>query len=348
MNLIELSSTIHVEMSSLGFNIGALRLENPLIMAPMAGITNLPFRILVREKGAALVVTEMVSAAGLGRRGNKTWDLMASSPREQPLAVQIFGHEPAWLARAAALAEEEGAAVVDINMGCPARKVIRSGNGCALLKDFPLIARIVSEVRQAVKIPLTVKTRSGWSSEEGRVEGLLPILADLGVDAVVVHPRFGVQGFSGQADWDVISRAVEIFPGPVIGNGDVTRPQHVLTMLKSTGCAGVMIGRAALGNPWIFSQSLDLLQGRAAVDPDLAERSELTRRHALLLREYIGPKRASQRLRSILMWYTKGLADSSTFRRSINQEGDFERLIEKIESYFDMLSTMEFPWTVME
>ena len=335
-------------MSSLGLNIGALRLENPLIMAPMAGITDLPFRLLVREKGAAMVVTEMVSAAGLGRRGNKTWDLLKSCPEERPLAVQIFGHEPSWLARAAAMAEEDGADVIDINMGCPARKVVRSGNGCALLKNFPLIRSIVKEVRQAVKIPLTIKTRSAWNSEEGRVEDLLPILADLGVDAVVVHPRLGVQGFSGKADWDVISRAVEIFPGPVIGNGDVVRPQHVLTMLKSTGCAGVMIGRGALGNPWIFSQALDLLNGRTPVEPDLAERAEIARRHALLLRESIGDKRASQRLRSILMWYTKGLADSSSFRRSINQENDFERLIEKIEGYFVNLSTLEAPWMVWE
>ena len=310
-------------------------------MAPLAGITNLPFRLVAKEHGAALTVTEMVSAAGLCHGAVKTRNLMASSPEEQPLAVQIFGKDPERMARAAEVAVEAGADIIDINMGCPARKVIRHGSGAALLKDFQLAERILRAVRRVLKAPLTVKTRAGWCPGEGEIQDLVPILINEGVDAVTLHPRWAVQGFGGSADWDLLPRLVELFPGPVIGNGDITRPQHVLTRLKSSGCAGIMIGRGALGNPWLFQQTLSLLQGGPLVMPDVETRRRVTEQHAVMLMEHVGLPTATFMLRSVLMWYTKGLPGSSQFRRSINQIKEFEPLMERVDEYFTFLAEAE-------
>ena len=286
-----------------------------------------------------MVVTEMVSAIGLTQGAAKTMKLLRSSPGERPLSVQIFGRDPDWMARGAAAAEEMGADIIDINMGCPARKVIRHGSGAALLKDFRLIESILKRVRRVVRGPLTVKTRAGWRPGEGGVLDLAPILADCGVDAVTLHGRFGIQGFGGRADWEIIARLVECFPGPVIGNGDVTRPEDVPAMLASTGCAGVMIGRAALGNPWIFRQALALLDGRPAAPPDLDARLLAAGSHARMLAELVGYDSAVYKLRSVLMWYTKGLDGSSAFRRTINQIRDFDLLMRMLEEYFRSLAS---------
>lgn len=320
-------------MTNHGFRIGSISLNNPLIMAPMAGITNTPFRRMVKEQGAALTVTEMVSAAGLFLRGARTWKLLETFPGERPFSVQIFGNRPEWMARAAVLAAEAGADIIDLNMGCPARKVVNHGGGAALLKDFKTIANILTEIRLVYKGPLTVKTRAGWRPGEGEVLDLVPILIEAKVDAVTLHPRFAVQRFSGQADWKVIARLVEKFPGPVIGNGDITHPRQVLTMMKTTGCAGVMIGRAAMGNPWFFSQALNLLTGRPITSPDLPTRRLVALRHARLLGELVGAHQAAYMLRSVLMWYTKGWPDSTSFRQSINQERNFDRVLELLDSY---------------
>ncbi len=328
-------------MTDTGFNIGALRLDNPLILAPMAGITNLPFRLLAKEQGAALVFTEMVSAAGMGQRGPKTMKLMASDPVERPLAVQLFGANPSWLVRGAAIAQEAGADVIDLNMGCPARKVVRHGAGAALLKDFKLIEEIVTAVRREVTVPLTVKTRCGWRPGEGEIMELAPILAGCGVDAVTLHPRYAVQSFSGEADWSFVARLAEVFPKPVIGSGDVTRPQHVLTRLKETGCAGIMIGRGAMGDPWIFSRALAMLDGRPAPEPALEERYRTALTHALTLRDFYGLPKALYMLRGVMMWYTKGLPNSTAFRQSINQVKDFDVLVAKLEEYFAWLADFQ-------
>ncbi|MEW6264114.1 MAG: tRNA dihydrouridine synthase DusB [Thermodesulfobacteriota bacterium] len=324
-------------MKDLGFNIGAVRLNNPLILAPLAGITDPPFRQIVKEHGAALTVTEMISAAGLGLKGVKTLALLERGPEEKPFCVQLFGTRPDWLARAAVMAEELGADIIDLNLGCPARKVVRHGGGAALLRDFKLIEDILTAVRRAVKVPLTVKTRAGWKPGEGEVLDLAPILAQGGVDAVTLHPRYAVQRFSGRADWDLVARLVERFPGPVIGNGDVTRPEQVLTHLRAAGCAGLMIGRGALGNPWLFSQSLTLLAGGTVETPTLAQRLAVAQDHALRLGRQVGPKKAVLRLRSILAWYTKGLPEAASFRQFINHETDFQRMIEGLTDYFHWL-----------
>ncbi|MBW2091935.1 MAG: tRNA-dihydrouridine synthase family protein, partial [Deltaproteobacteria bacterium] len=196
-------------MSIRGFTLGNLRLDNPLVLAPLSGVTNLPFRLLAKRHGAALVVTEMISGAGLCQGSVKTVRLMDSEPEERPLVVQLFGARPGWLARAAELVQEAGADVIDINMGCPVRKVVRHGAGAALLKDFNLIKDILTQVRRVVTIPLTVKTRIGWKPGVGEIDDLAPILADCGVDGVTLHGRWAIQKYSGKADWSKIARLVE-------------------------------------------------------------------------------------------------------------------------------------------
>ena len=330
-------------MTGLNVNIGAVRLANPLVLAPLAGVTNLPFRLIAKEHGVGLTVTEMVSAVGLTHRGAKTMKLMDTSPMERPLSVQLFGRDPDSMAEGAIIAQEAGADIIDVNMGCPARKVVRHGSGAALLMDFELIAAILKRMRAVVRVPLTVKTRAGWKPGEGEILDLVPILVDCGVDAVTLHPRFGLQRFGGRADWDLISRLVERFPGPVIGNGDIVRPEEAVERLQNSGCTAVMIGRGALGNPWIFSRTLELLKGGTTVEPGFEERLRTGLGHARLLRDYVGPQRATYMLRSILMWYTKGLPDSAAFRRSINQIKDYELLEEMIESYFASLCSADWP-----
>ena len=244
--------------------IGNLLLKNYLIMAPMAGITNPPFRLIAKRLGAGLVVTEMVSAVGLSRGHEKTFRYLESTPEEKPLSVQIFGADPYDMAMAAEIAVEKGADLVDINMGCPARKVVKNGAGGALLRNPAAVRDMVAAVRKVCTVPLTVKIRSGWSHLEANFLEIAGIIEDCGADAVAVHPRFVKQGFSGQADWGIIREVKKNLGIPIIGNGDVFKPALALKMREETGCDGVMIGRGAMGNPWIFRQILDLEQGLEA------------------------------------------------------------------------------------
>ncbi|EFK09529.1 putative tRNA-dihydrouridine synthase B [delta proteobacterium NaphS2] len=321
--------------------IGALSLKNRLIMAPMAGITNPPFRQIVRELGAGLTVTEMVSAVGLSRGHQKTFHYLESVAREKPVAVQIFGADPVIMAAAAEKAVSKGADLVDINMGCPARKVIKNGSGGALLRSPSAIERMVTAVRKACTIPLTVKIRAGWSPEEANFLEITDILEDCGVDAVTVHPRFVKQGFSGRADWRIIREIKKRLTIPVIGNGDVSRPEMALEMRKETGCDGVMIGRGALGNPWIFRQILDLEKGIGAQPPDLFERKRIIRLHFSLLSRMMGEYVAAKMMRAQLLWYTKGLPHSSRFRGAFTGIKDINSMMTALNHYFDTLMESE-------
>ena len=268
--------------------IGNLSLKNRLIMAPMAGITNPPFRLIAKRLGAGLVVTEMVSAVGLSRGHEKTFRYLDGSSEEKPLSVQIFGADPQIMAMAAETAVEKGADLVDINMGCPARKVVKNGSGGALLQNPALVRDMVTAVRKACTVPLTVKIRSGLSSDKANFMEIAGIIEDCGADAVTVHPRFVKQGFSGHADWRIIREVKQNLTIPVIGNGDVFKPELALQMREETGCDGIMIGRAAMGNPWIFRQILDLEKGRAVRPPDLSERRAVIATHFELLSNIIG------------------------------------------------------------
>jgi tRNA-dihydrouridine synthase B len=317
--------------------IGTLTLSNWLIMAPMAGYTNLAFRLMVRRLGAGLVTTEMVSAAGLARDQQRTIAYIRSHPEEKPLSVQIFGSRPDVMAKAARTAVEAGADLVDINAGCPVRKVVKTGAGASLLRDPKTLAEIVCAVRLAVSVPLTVKIRAGWSPQEPSACEAARIIEDCGADGITVHGRFATDGFSGPADWGWIGRVKACCKIPVIGNGDVMDPSSALRLKAETGCDGVMIGRAAIGNPWIFRQVLCAEKGLPVEPPRLSERRSYILEHFRLLSDCMGEHRAALNMRGVLLSYTKGLPHSSAFRGLITRIRDTESLVRTMDHYFSSL-----------
>lgn len=314
--------------------IGSLPLKGPFLMAPMAGITDLPFRLLVRGLGAALATTEMVSAAGLVRGQRGTQAYLASSPDDTPFCAQIFGSAPDSMAEAAMLCAASGAAVVDINMGCPVRKVTRTGAGGALLRDLRQTSLLLESVRRRCPVPLTVKTRLGWSPREPIHMEIARICLGSGIDALIVHPRFVSEGFGGVAQWRFIAEIKEAVPICCIGNGDVGTPEAALSMLRTTGCDGVMIGRAAVVNPWIFRQAEALRNGLPVVAPTVRERRALLLDHLALLGRYRPCARAGA-LRGVFIRHTKALAGSARVREFLSRIHDPSRMLEAVEAFFD-------------
>jgi nifR3 family TIM-barrel protein len=292
---------------------------------------------MVKKMGAGLVFTEMVSSKGLTLKARKSFQYLLSSPSEKPLAVQIFGSVPDVMARAADIALEAGADIIDINMGCPVKKVVKTGAGASLLRDPKRIQEIVSSVRLVCPAPLTVKIRAGWSPENTIVCEIARIIEGCGADAITVHPRFATQGYSGRADWTLISRVKENVNIPVIGNGDITYPSDCMKVRNMTGCDGVMIGRAAVRNPWIFHQILQLEKGLPVEEPDLTERRSIIMEHYGHLSDSLNEQRAALCMRGLLLRYTKGLPMSSRFRAKFARIKDLKSLISAMDSYFTML-----------
>jgi len=317
--------------------IGSLKLKNRLILAPMSGITNLPFRLTVKRLGPALVTTEMVSAMGLIRGQKKTLHYLKSHSDEKPLAVQIFGAHPEIMAEAARRAVAAGADIVDINMGCPAKKVLKTGSGGALLQVPEKVKKIITSVRRACCVPLTAKIRTGWSHDKPVISEISHIIEDCGADALTIHPRFVTQGFAGQADWNVISKIKEQIQIPVIGNGDVTSPSSAIRMKNLTGCDAVMVGREAVRNPWIFGQIAAMENGGGFIQPSLSERRAFLEDHFRLLCDFEGENRAASIMRGILLRYTKGLPRVSRFRESVIHTNDCEALMSVLDRYFHSL-----------
>jgi tRNA-dihydrouridine synthase B len=301
--------------------IGSLELAENLLLAPMAGITNLPVRILARELGAALCFTEMVSVNGLVRDGEKSFSLMKSSSCDRPLGVQLFGDDPEMLAQGAMLSEGYGE-IIDINMGCPVRKVVGSGAGSALLQDPEKVRSIVRAVRRATSLPLSIKIRSGWSADSVNYLETARIAEDEGVDAVTLHPRTRNQMFEGRSDWSHIAELKKVLKIPVLGSGDLFTPEDIRSMFEQTGCDGVMIARGALGNPWIFREALSLQRGEAVVIPGGEERLDVALRHLELFVDYAGERVAVREMRKHLCWYARGLAGAAQFRASVNRIDD--------------------------
>lgn len=316
------------------FKIGSLTLANNLILAPMAGITNLPMRILARECGAGLCFTEMISVNGLVREGKKTFELLRSTREDRPLGIQLFGDDPALLAEGARLVEAHGD-LIDINMGCPVKKVVGTGAGSALLRDPVKTAAIVRTVRQATRLPLTIKIRSGWHAEDNNFLEIARIAAAEGCDAVTLHPRSRAQMFDGHADWDKIRELHLALPLPVIGSGDIFSARDAVAMLQKTGCAGVMIARGGLGNPWVFREVEALLHGRDPVPPTAAERQDMAIRHMELFIELAGERVALLEMRKHLAWYARGLSGASHFRAAINTIDRLDDLIAATRKFFD-------------
>jgi len=317
--------------------IGKLHLNNWLILAPMSGKTNLPFRLVVKKMGAGLVITEMISAVGLSRGQAKTHSYLVSDPAERPVAAQLFGCEPETMATSVRIVAEKGMDVIDINMGCPARKIVKTGSGAALMRDPRKAAKIISAARQSTSLPLTAKIRAGWSPGEANALEIAKIAEDNGADGIWVHPRFASQGFSGKADWTLIARIKSVLKIPVIGNGDIVEPSLALRMRSMTSCDGVMIGRAALTNPWIFRQILDMEEKGSFATPDLDERHRLIMEHYSLLIKHLGENRATNVMRGLLLLYTKRLPNRRFLRRFIPEIDGREKLIGVLNKYFGYL-----------
>jgi tRNA-dihydrouridine synthase B len=324
--------------------IGSLRLPNPLVLAPLAGISDLPFRMLAKEQGCALVWTELISAEGLLRNRRASARLLHSCPEERPLAVQLFGSQARSLAEGARIAVEEfGADVLDINMGCPVRKVVRGGAGAALLKDIPRAAEILSAVRRAIAVPLTVKIRLGWDEKSVNYLEVARMAERCGVDGLILHGRTRMEGYGVPADWDSIARAQECLRVPVIGNGDLLSPRAIVHFFQSTGCAGAMIGRGAMGNPWIFCQALALLQGKEGDAPSLEERERVILRHLQWVLEIRGEAHGVREFRKHLIWYTRGLRGSSEFRARIPHWTTGAEMAGRLQEYFQEIRKAGHP-----
>jgi len=318
--------------------IGNIKISSPAMMAPLAGISNLPFRIIAKRHGAGIVFSEMVSSEGLVRNQSATFSYLRSCQEEQPLAVQIFGSNPDVMGNAALIAIENGAKIIDINMGCPARKVIKTGAGGAILRDPGRMAVIISAVRKKCNVPMTIKIRAGWSqSYSSNTVELAKIAEDNGADCIIVHPRFVSQAFSGKADWSIIASVKKALNIPVIGNGDISSPADAMNMIHETGCNGVMIGRYAIGNPWIFKQINSIIAGFEPEIPSIKNRVNTIKEHFDLLCEYIGSKHAVTMFRGLLLWYTKGLPRANDFRRSFISIQDSTAMLDLLENYFQCL-----------
>lgn len=319
--------------------IADLELSGPFVAAPMAGVTSPAFRLMARRAGASLAYTEMVSAVGLVRGHKLTWDLCEVAPQERPVALQLFGADPEIMHRAARLVADMPVDVVDVNLGCPAKKIRRQGAGSALLDDPPLAAEVVAAVVQASHAPVTAKLRLGFRKDQ--LEDILPGIIKTGVQAICLHARTAKQGFAGQADWKAIARLKSWCPVPLIGNGDVRSGRQAVAMLQETGCDGVMIGRAALGNPWIFERALARLAAEEPRWVPVAERRTALWEHMELARLHGGHNQALHFARQFMMWYSKGLPDSAAYRRRAGGSSDLASLIAVTESYFDSLEAME-------
>lgn len=307
--------------------IGNVILDNPVILAPMAGVTDLPFRLLCKEQGAGLLCMEMVSAKAILYNNRNTKALLTIDERELPVSLQLFGSDPEVISQMARRIEELPFSILDLNMGCPVPKIVGNGEGSALMKNPLLAGKIIEKTAAAIEKPLTVKIRAGFDDLHKNAVEMAHIAEESGAAAVAVHGRTREQFYAGQADWDVIRQVKQAVSIPVIGNGDLLSAENVRQMYAQTGCDGFMIGRGAQGNPWIFSQILaELSTGQKAKKADFAETVEMLLRHARLQIEYKGEYIGMREIRKHASWYTAGYPNSSRLRREINEVETYEQL----------------------
>lgn len=309
------------------WKIGSVEIDNPFVLAPMAGVTDLPFRKLCKEQGAGLICTEMVSAKAISFHNKNTEALMEIDPFEHPVSLQLFGSEPELMAEVAKSIEDRPFEILDINMGCPVPKVVNNGEGSALLKEPKLIGKIIKAVSGAVRKPVTAKMRIGFEGYPVDPVEIAKIMEDSGAAAIAVHGRTRQQYYSGQADWDTIRKVKEAVRIPVIGNGDVDSPEKAEALLKETGCDAVMVGRAVRGNPWIFRELNHYFQtGEKLPRPSAEEIREMILRHARMQIEKKGEFTGIREMRKHVAWYTAGMRHSAALRRESNLIADYREL----------------------
>ena len=314
---------------NMSWKIGNVRIENPFVLAPMAGVTDMPFRTLCKEQGAGLICMEMISAKAISFHNKNTIALMKIDPCEHPVSMQLFGSEPELMAEVAKSIEDKDFDILDINMGCPVPKVVNNGEGSALLKNPELIVQIIKSVSSAIQKPVTVKVRIGFENAPVDIVEIARRSEDAGAAAIAVHGRTRQQYYSGTADWDIIRQVKEAVSIPVIGNGDVDSPLKAEALLKQTGCDGVMIGRAVRGNPWIFREMNHYFQtGELLPRPSSEEIREMILRHARAQIALKGEFTGIREMRKHVAWYTAGMRHSAGLRRASNTIESYEALQE--------------------
>ncbi|WP_455539093.1 tRNA dihydrouridine synthase DusB [Terrisporobacter sp.] len=316
--------------------IGNVQLDNEVFLSPMAGVTDLPFRLICKEKGCGMLYTEMINAKALCYDDENTKKMLKIEEEEHPIAVQIFGSEPEYMGKAAAIMNQYPNEILDINMGCPAPKVIKNGDGSALMKNPKLAAEVLTAVVKNSEKPVTLKIRKGWDDNSVNAVEIAKIAEECGISALAIHGRTREQFYSGKADWDIIAEIKQAINIPVIGNGDVFEVQDAVNMLEKTKCDAIMVGRGAQGNPWIFKRINHYIKtGEILPEPTLEEKITTAVKHINLAVAEHGEYVAVREMRKHIGWYLKGLKNSAKYRDQINKITDYKEVISMLEEYME-------------
>ena len=315
--------------------IGSVKITPNLVLAPMAGVTDSSFRRLIKELGGVgLIVTEFISVEGITRGNMRTHRMMKFLPEERPLSIQIFGYDDDRMVAAAEIIEEVGADIIDINCGCPAKKVVKGGGGSSLLRDLPQLEKILRRVRKAVSIPVTMKIRTGWDDSSINAVEVARLVEDCGGNMVAIHGRTRMQGYSGRANWDIIASVKGAVSIPVIGCGDIVTAEQAVERLNETGVDAVMIGRGAIADPWIFRQTAELMRGEVPYKPTLAEKQRVLHRYYELLRDELPERALTGKLKQMCGYFTHGLAGGARLRERVFHSQTIVEIYNQIDEYF--------------